>query len=261
MTYLRSGIYKTFESHFVLDEDALRRIEAIVRKASEKIPDPQIEFRVNREDDRFFETHSIDDVLQDPNVPRKRVKYVKISLDSKQDSENPPDEDGEIITIEFSKKERWMPPVELNVSYHDRSWALLTADELEPQIRRLFRRTGISRWIFAVFLLPAGLIAYNLIETKTVSVTLNSWTLLALILSSIAVVGMVIGWFQRLSESKYEEKPGLLQRLLGPESVFLWGEEVRAFETRERNRRQFFWSVVVAFVISFAASGLWIWLV
>lgn len=45
-----------------------------------------------------------------------------------------------------------------------------------------------------------------------------------------------------------------INKWLGPETVFLWGEEEKKFPEREQTRRNLFWGVVVAFIVSLIAS-------
>ena len=48
---------------------------------------------------------------------------------------------------------------------------------------------------------------------------------------------------------------------LGPESGFLWGDEVIEHKRREQIRKNIFWVAIIGFTISFSASGIWYHLV
>lgn len=192
MTELRSGVSKDFEQPFVVDEDSLRRIEGVLRKGEAQVPESRVEFLVYREDSRFFETLSLDDVLADPNIPRKRVSRLRIALMSKEEVQDPTRVNRRTyVSVDYNKNLNYKyigSRVSFDVSHHDRTWALLIADELEPQIRRTLRKK------------------------------------------------------KRL-------------KLLEDISAFLWGEETRLYDGRQRVRQNLFWSVGIAFVVSLSAGG------
>ncbi|MBM0743162.1 hypothetical protein JOY44_16355 [Phormidium sp. CLA17] len=78
---LTSGVSKTYRKPFVLDENTLRRIYALLEKAAiELASPPSVVFHIEREDDRYYETISIDEVLSDPNVPNRRINVTSIEL-------------------------------------------------------------------------------------------------------------------------------------------------------------------------------------
>lgn len=78
---LSSGISKELKKQFVLDEDALIRIQGVLDKAAKSLQsDVQVVFRVEREDDRFYETANLEDVLSDPNIFGKKVTLIGIEI-------------------------------------------------------------------------------------------------------------------------------------------------------------------------------------
>ena len=71
---LKSGIMRSYRGWFVVDEDALRRLQTVLAKGASSLDfETHVVFRVDREDDRFYETTDLDDVLSDANLPGKRV--------------------------------------------------------------------------------------------------------------------------------------------------------------------------------------------
>jgi hypothetical protein len=141
---LRAGISKFWRKAFILEEDCLRRIQAILQKMARDLPDPKpaVVFRVEREDDRFYETTDIADVLADPNVSGKRVILVSAELRATDGSDSESDARRNPIAItNFAAEERYgrftdRNEVRLRISTGDRNWGLLLADEIEPQIQR-----------------------------------------------------------------------------------------------------------------------------
>src|SRR5437868_2512427 len=90
MPELRSGIAKYYGKAFVLEEDSLRRIQAVLEKAAKELPEEtEILFRVEREDDRFYETANLDDVFSDPNIRGRRIGVIYIVLSKSKPIKDP----------------------------------------------------------------------------------------------------------------------------------------------------------------------------
>ena len=57
---LKSGVIRSYRSAFFVDEDSLRRFQAILTKAGTGLSFPtMVVFHVEREDDRFYETENV----------------------------------------------------------------------------------------------------------------------------------------------------------------------------------------------------------
>lgn len=260
MAILKSGLTKYYGRHFVLDEDSLRRMQAILDKAAKELPSsPEVVFRVEREDDRFYETLSIEDVLADPNVERRRIKTVYIEL--RPDEANLEDvlhRRKAIVSLEFAAEEGFSAlkehHVRIEISHDNRNWALLLADELEPQIQRTFKSKGIPLLVFVVFLIPLAMVFLKIYRKsfpdaaniEVIKIMGQALFMIFLVLGMLSFFIYTIG------------RPKWYSRMLGPESVFLWGDEAHAYNTRYKTRQNIFWGVIVAFVVSFAAGGVWL---
>jgi hypothetical protein len=253
---LRSGIAKYYRRHFILEEDTLRRVQAILEKAGKELAEPlAVVFRVEREDDRFYETLNIDDVFADPNVPEKRVSVVYVELQRRNVQPVMPFKEHEVVArIRFAAEEKRYfkfkdrNEVTLEISHENRNWALLLADELEPQIIRTFKSKGIPKWVFLLFLIPFGILAYKYNQKLQPELARR-------ILSTILLILVVLG-FMVLTVEKVSSPPPWYSRLVGPESVFLWGSEVHAFNERSKLRQNVLWGIMIAFLVSFATSAL-----
>lgn len=249
---LSSGIQKRFKKLFVLDEEGLRRIDGVLSKAaagySERLA---VVFRVEREDDRFYETSSIDEVLADPNVPTRRIRLLGVELRKAASSNQPLNARDRIGWVVFDKDEPPMrePDVRVRIACADKTWALMLADELEPQIERLFKVKAFPAWIVLLFVPPVGLIAYRAARYFGASISsgLRQAVVAGLVL---ALAYAVAGFYMR---NVAEGTPRLFRRL-SDDSVFLWGDELTAFADREAFRRNVVWVVGVGFLVSFAAG-------
>lgn len=248
---LSSGIQKQFKKLFVLDEDGLRRIEGVLSKASSTYKDKlEVVFHVKREDDRFYETHSIDDVLLDPNVRERRIRLLAVELRSTA-LESKETQDNRIAWVVFDKDQPPMqrPRVRIRIACADKTWALLLADELEPQIERLFRIKAFPTKVFLLAAPIVGLITYRIAKHfgATLSEGVGSGAVATGIVAfTYAFLGFYVHYIA-------ESPPPMFRRLLD-EPVFLWGDEAAAFAERETFRRNVVWVVGIGFIVSLGAG-------
>jgi hypothetical protein len=264
---LQSGIRRYYDDRFVVDEDALRRIQLALEKGAASLSfETSVVFRVYREDDRFYETTDLADVLSDANLPGKRVQQVVIEL--RRGTSQPTDRPWEerwVTEVTFGgsplssySRFRWYLSGEgaaLTVISQDRNWALLMADDLEPQVQRVLvkrRMTWIAYPVVVVALAVTNAISDVLkAPDEGVSTLLRPYTLWRL---SLAVpFGVCVVWVFTSLPFRIMLPVGL-GRWFGGESVFLWGEELKQYPQRQRFRSTILWSVVVAFVVSLLAS-------
>ena len=255
---LESGIRKRHNHAFVLDEDSLRRIEGLLEKHSHDYGNPlELVYRVEREDDRFYETHSLDHVLSDPNALTKRIDSLHIELRAKALPTDELPEVPPILQIKFEKHDRpafLRFSVSMRISSPNRTWALLVADDIEPQIQRTFRAKQVPRWTLALLLVPLAPLIYRMSKflepdkfTPGKGILMTSVLLVTLAMMSFVVIAGPFG------------SPRWFRRVFGPESTFLWGGELENHGDREQTRRNLFWVVLVGFLVSLAASLASLW--
>lgn len=263
MKSLSSGISKSYNSLFVLDEDSLRRIQAVLEEAIKDIDselEPRIFFRVERRDHRFFETYDVKDVINDANVAGREICEVVACVVLKKqvvESKGIPIENAVLIT--FSSVSSWRS-VELNIYFQDRNWALLLADKLEPQIERTFKIERVSRWmLFFVLLIPIIPFSKPLLTWAQIPSIEDS----RLILPAF-FIGMFLGLFFSIVIILFrffDEPSNWYKRLMSNESVFCWGDGSYRYERAMNLRRNTFWGVIVGFIISvFSSLYLYIFL-
>ncbi len=249
---LASGIYKRYKKLFVLDDDGLRRIEGVLKKAASSYSEPlTVTYHVRREDDRFYESESVDEVLSDPNVPERRVRLLGIELRKTvalQDSKER-DQD-KVAWIVFDKDEPPLqePDVHIRISSPDKTWALLLADELEPQVTRLFKVKTFPNWIFLAFAPVFALIGYR------ISVWAGSPMPRPLTHAALSAGGFVALLLLLMAHTAIAEKKFKVVRILASEPLFLWGEEISNAADRESLRRNILWTVVIGFLVSLVAG-------
>jgi hypothetical protein len=244
---LRSGILKRFERDFYLDEDGIRRIEAVLTTEANKLSTPSVlVFHVQRDDDRFYETTNLTDVLNDPNISEKRIRYCALELrENDPKSEAKPWESDWIVRVGFEKTMK--NKVVFRISTKDRTWALHLADQLEPQIERTFKSHKTSSWWMAICTFALAFFLNNLVTHSSWSSKLPhffvSWFPTCIWVVGIIFVLAIIA-----------DRPKWVIKYFGPESVFLWGDETQSFTQREETRKNIFWVAIVGFLISVGAG-------
>jgi hypothetical protein len=266
-TTLRSGIIRSYGGRFVVDEDSLRRLQAALAKGAPSLGfDTHVVFHVDREDDRFYETTDLSDVLSDANLPGRRVQSLSIELRRVgASSTDRPWQERWVVQVTFgtasglNSRSRYRrmfdETAELTVMTPDRNWALLMADELEPQVQRVLAKSRMS-WLTypaaVAMLLVIGAVS-EVLRVQAVSVLLQPYTIWKM--TAAFPLGVVLAWMLRSLPFRILLPLGF-ERWFGHESVFLWGEELKQYPQRQRFRRNLLWSVVVAFLVSLLASLL-----
>ena len=249
---LSSGISKRFKQPFVLDDDGLRRIEGVLTKAASTYIEPlAVTYHAQREDDRFYETHDIDEVLADPNVKHRRIRLLGIELRKKSSLNTDDPKDGDRVAwIVFDKDQPPIPDpdVRIRIRSPEKTWALMLADDLEPQVIRLHRSKGFPTWILFTFAPILGLIFYK------ISFTLGTTGPRLFLHFGFGVMAYMIGLATIALFNGVKHDHFVVSKFLAPEYVFLWGDELTSFAERESLRKNLFWVVLVGFFVSLFAG-------
>ena len=249
---LASGIYKRYKKLFALDDDGLRRIEGILKKAATAYSEPlSVTFHVQREDDRFYETESIDEVLSDPNLPERRIQLLGIELRKTAASQDAKEREQDKVAWVVFDKDRPPardPDVLVRISSPDKTWALMLTDELEPQITRLFKVKTFPNWVFLLFAPIFALVGFRF---SVWSGTPMPRPLSHAILAAGGYIALVL---LLMGHTAVAEKQFRLLRIFTSEPLFLWGEEIAHAAERETLKKNILWAVVVGFIVSLAAG-------
>jgi len=252
---LTSGLSKRYKKEFVLDEDALRRFHGVLEKSVRDISFPaNVVFHIEREDDRYYETTDIEEVLSDPNISGKRVTVVSIELrpEVPENDKNSQHSDWKAM-VEYSLRELcpFSDPdeIRIRIATHDKNWALLLADELEPQVQRTLKAKHTPRWLICLFLIPFLFLVWRGIVWSVSKL----WGTAADMLNFLMPMGLafvVVGILWLFCDMS----PWWFRKAFGPEAAFLWGEEAQSYANREQTRRNIQWGVLVAFLVSLVAG-------
>jgi hypothetical protein len=186
------------------------------------------------------------DVLNDPNVSGKRIRFCALEVrENDPGSQTKPWESDWIVRVGFDRTSR--NRVVFRISTKDRTWALHLADQLEPQIERTFKSYKTPAWWIALCTFALAFFLDNLVTHSSWSCRLPhvllSWFPIVVWIAALIFVSAVIG-----------ERPDWAAKFFGPESVFLWGDEVQCFTQREDTRKNIFWIAIVGFLVSLGAG-------
>lgn len=245
MGQLISGLSNRYRTTFHLDEDSLRRIHAVLEKACKELSYKTIIiYHLERIDNRFYETDSIEEVLTDPNIYSKRIKELQIRVEKEEDKNELVFIDFEIEKdIELYEKDL----IQVRIISENKNWSLLLADELEPYLDKVQNVRNLPLWILLLYIIPLGFIIYKLTYESDFYQDSNVYLSAVLLL-----IFLFIFLFGRDKIRVWKVS------LLGPESYFLWGDELNRYTTNAQKRNNVFWLILIGFIISFLAGGLWI---
>jgi len=176
-------------------------------------------FHVERDDDRYYETTDISDVLADPNISGKRIVMLDISLrrPPQPDPKHQLDRD-EVVQITFRATDHDRPfpyrnRVSVRITTDDKNWALLLADELQPQVERTFKAKASPRWVLALFVVPFVVAVGKLLFLRA--------SFSAELVTNLIMLPIAMGFLLYVT-GKIMGPPQWFSRVFGPESVFLY---------------------------------------
>lgn len=244
---LSSGLNRELLGNFVLDEDGLRRIVGVMQTKAATMPlKTAIVLVVNREDDRFYETLNVEDVLSDPNTAGHLIKILTIELrvDDPTFSAQPWAQNW-LAKVVYSSTRK--SQIQINVNSEDKTWALMLADELEPQIRRTRSSDRISTTILILFFLALGIFsgtsARNLLPVFGISNSMIDKVVLA-----------IGGVTFLLIMNAPDDRPTWLTHFAGPQTAFNWGDSTKTYNAAVERQKNFFWVVIVGLIVSVVST-------
>lgn len=130
------------------------------------------------------------------------------------------------------------------------------ADELEPHIQRTLKARRTPRWLLYLFLIPVGVGIYRIVPLlQPKDATFEK--LISLTISFLFLVFMIamLSTFM----ARFSGLPKWFTKCFGPESVFLWGNELQQYGEREQFRKNLQWVVIVGFFVSLSAGFISLW--
>lgn len=82
---MRAGIIKEYDKRFLLDEGKLRKMSEILDSYSRKLDkETELKYTIVRDDNSFYETEEIDDILSEDNSNGKQINKLYISIEEKE---------------------------------------------------------------------------------------------------------------------------------------------------------------------------------
>jgi hypothetical protein len=136
---MSSGIVETIDKPFILKKEHVKDITTEVIKASKSLPGKtQFYFYVHREDNRYFEFSTIDELFSDPNSLNSKIEYLSWNL---LDLEPREYQGGDKARLVLKIQYQLDPSkIKITIDGDDMSWALVTADAIEGHIKRTTKK-------------------------------------------------------------------------------------------------------------------------
>lgn len=276
----RAGSYKEYTNHFNLGEAHLRKIHSILVEYAAKLsPDAYVLIYIARENDSFYETRDLDKILADENTSGKAIKTLSLDIIYDDNSEN---------LLSSSKKKKAVigftrdddSKIRFMASHSSRDWCFLLIDELDTQVQRIIKNkpSFLAKFyavdmVFAilVFTILFSVLAFSMPERQLdlqalqaesidkkinflVEKTLNQYNT-TLILMPYFAVGVML--FLALIEFRPIKR---LVKIMDM-STFYWGDMVKIYDAHLHRRSQIKWGVIIAFIVSLAASFVASWII
>lgn len=272
---IRAGVTKTYKRDFVLDPTMLGSIVDVINEATAKMSRSTTTlFSVYRQDDSFYRTEELAEVLSDDNTSAKAIKSLVIQL-IYGDGTSTKDED---IVLVLSCRRFQDEKIVLIVDSDEREWSFRLAEQLDTKIGRLLGRprlplqqTGLIDWLAIAAIMVIVLVIYNwttmswseapdLLTTESLSsLTLEEKfdTFMLALQQRLAVTrsqyiyiwplaivfwGVVLAMITAKPISRFLEKYS--------RSAFYWGDAIRAYDRARTMESRVIWSVLGALLIT-----------
>lgn len=285
---MRAGIRKQHKGAFILDEAKLRKITNVFETyAGKLVRKNAVLFEVQRENDSFYETSSVNVVLSDDNALGRAITSIIVRIRVSDDEQTDPlSIDAETVARLIFGTDPEMgfflqgPEVSYQIVEKERDWCFLFADELDTQIARVITRhrsfrianlldsilpmLPIAIGFYWMLLRPIGSVkrlTTNQIASMSVDQKINAILELANNRPSISSASMglfLISIVVAFIVGEIKPMRHLWKRLYQP--VFYWGDMVQLYDTAQRRLTNFKWGIIVAFVVSIIASFVYGWL-
>jgi hypothetical protein len=271
----QAGLIKRFDQNFVLDETKLRRVAAILAEYRDKLSqEAYIQYYVERENDSYWETRSVDDVLSDDNAVGREIRVVNAAIYPDPDK---PTSHAAVISFARYKETR----ISIGIAHENRDWCFLLGDDLDAQARRCLKPRPLkllttraadnafvsvvwmSLLVWALWLAMRQPPEYTDAEILRMTVPDQTRAILRLAVKRdqtnlwvpFVMFLIPVVWFVSLEARPISR---LFKRI--DQSVFYWGDAAPRFDLLQERLTWAKWGVGVAFVVSVAASVVAAWL-
>ncbi|EOV1170514.1 hypothetical protein ACOLZ1_000007 [Vibrio fluvialis] len=269
-----SEYLKRFENGFTLDEISLRKLRDII---SSRVKDKEIDFLVKRSDGFSYQTTDVEQLIESENSSWIDIKSISIIAGHYAYNVKDP---VTYINLDFSKKDVFTTG--LKVAGNDKDIVNLLGEDLNSYLKaKILKKKskalsylfllGVCLILLATFLLAiASYAAPEPIDLTTKLHTMSDQQKLDYIimkldgkekespssvafgvLSILTVVTLFVAIVYEGSISKVKNK-------YFPRCSFLFGNELISYQKIHSIKKNIFWCVIVASIVSFV-TGLMVW--
>lgn len=275
----RAGIRKEYSKQFVVSEAKLRKLCDVLREHAEKLSETTyLRFHVQRENDSFYETVELDEVLGDDNAEGREITLLGIEIHEEEGQGSAgadyPEPKNAIAWVIFRRDRD--ESVRVNVRAKDRDWCFVLFDDIDSQLQRVMYKPVALRGIAPVVVdaMAAALLSLAVMLTIEFFAINTGATLSESEINSLSVEQGV----QKLLELRLTAERKSMWILLGVwlaailplagfllrpvtrasdamrRSVFYWGDAATRHDAFESRMGKIKWGIVIAFVVSFLAT-------
>lgn len=271
----RAGNYKEYPNHFNLSETHLRKIHSVMEDYANKIDSgAYVSIYIERENNSFYETRDLEKIVSEENSSGKSIETLRmeIVLDKVEGDHISSEKDASKAMIGFSKSKD--VKIKLMTANKSRDWCFLLIDELDTQVQRIIKGKSTSvfkaRILDLVVALSVLIVLLSGIAWNTLTSQYDTQNLLASTLDN--KVDFLVGEAVERHNTKtiwfipgmamvmifflvvLEFKPITKLVKASNTSVFYWGDMIPIYDAYVQKRTRIKWGVVIAFVVSLAAS-------
>ena len=269
-----SGIAKEHDRNFLLDEGKLRKlVDVLDQFCRKKEPHARLEFTVYRQDDSYYVTSTVDEVLSDDNAGGKGVSALVIDLIAPTADPDEKKEPRRLSRLRFRLQRD--SRIDYSISDPDRDWCFLLAEDMDAQLQRTFRPRRFA-WLrrnpfmdmgvcWLIIAIPMALLGFWLYRahpgpTPAEITQLSIDEKLTKLLTSggygdPGLLAISLAWvFMALMMLVAEMRPITKLFAWSDRSVFYWGDAKQAFDNYSSTMAKVKWGVIIAFLVSIAGS-------
>ncbi len=281
-----SGVQKSYQDSFRLEEPNLRKIVEVLQKHASKLGErTYVKFHVHREDDSFYETRDLEQVLSDENCRGKRIKQVLVAIvyeNKRQMHEVTGEEtDRPAAYISFAlTSEKKKDTIRFSAREKSRDWCFLLFDDMRTQIDRVIQKPFVGflgsikdkrllDMLMSLFVLSGVMwfyasrfdhhstnISLDTVKSMTMEQQIRALLELALIRDAQGRVSFLPAMLASMIGSIIILELQPISRLLGAilRPIFCWGDMMTEYNKTRTRWIAIKWGVVVAFIVSVVAG-------
>ncbi|EPA8366428.1 hypothetical protein ACQ676_001923 [Vibrio fluvialis] len=271
---MSSEYLKRFENGFTLDEQSLRKLRDII---SSRIKEKEIIFILKRLDGFSYQTSNVEELIEIESSSWINIKSIAITVGEESNENNVP---VKRINLDFSKNEFFS--IGLKVLGNDKDIVNLIGDDLNSYLNAKVLKKKSNVLSYMVILgISLMLLSIAIVITKSASIPESSELISQLQSMTDSqkldyIITNMEGKDKPSSESvafalmsilslstiliavMYGDSLGKIKNKYFPRCSFLFGNELISYQRINSIKKNIFWCIIVASIVSFV-TGLMVY--